>query len=286
MLAGGAGAQGQDVFDRVEHHHADSGGVKIHYAALGPKDAPLILMIHGFPDFWYSWRHQMVALSKRYRVAAMDLRGYNLSDKPSGVDNYAMPLLVKDAVSVITHAGRSRAVVMGHDWGGAIAWNVGMFAPEAVDRLVIVNLPHPRGLARELAENPEQRKNSTYARNFLQPDAHTKLSAEKLAELAPPEVRARYVEAFRKSDFEAMLNYYKRNYPREPYAAPALPQVRAAVLQFHGLRDQALLPGALSGTWLWVEAPWHLVTLPDAGHWSHWDAADIVTKTTMSWLSQ
>ena len=273
-----------DVFDRVEHHYADSHGVKIHYAALGPKDAPLILMIHGFPDFWYSWRHQMDGLSGKYRVAAMDQRGYNLSDAPAGVDNYAMPLLVQDALAVIKHAGRDRAIIMGHDWGGAVAWNIAMFAPEAVDKLVIVNLPHPRGLARELANNAEQQKNSAYARNFQKPDAHTRLSAAKLAELAPPEVRPKYIEAFGRSNFEAMLNYYKRNYPREPYAEPALPPVKSAVLQFHGLKDRALLPGALNGTWQWLEKEWLLVTLPGAGHWAHWDESAAVTSLTLKWL--
>ena len=277
-------ATGADVFDRVEHHYADSGGVKIHYAALGPKDAPLILMIHGFPDFWYSWRHQMEAFSKKYRVAAMDLHGYNLSDKPTGLENYAMPLLVRDAVAVIRHAGRERAVVMGHDWGGAVAWNVAMFTPEAVEKLVIVNLPHPKGLIREMASNPEQQKNSAYARNFQLPDAHTKVTAEKLAESVPAEVRPRYVEAFRNSSFEAMLSYYKRNYPREPYSEPDLPSIRIPVLQFHGLKDRALLPGALNGTWQWVEQPWVLVTLPNAGHWAHWDEPGIVTNTVMKWL--
>lgn len=276
----------QDVFDRVEHHYADSNGVKIHYAALGPKDAPLVVMIHGFPDFWYSWRHQMEALSRTHRVAAVDLRGYNLSDKPKGVDNYAMPLLVGDVIAVIRAAGRERAVVVGHDWGGAVAWSVAAFAPKAVERLIIVNLPHLRGLARELAANPEQRKNSEYARNFQMDGAHTRLSAEKLAELAPAGVRERYLEAFRKSDLEAMLNYYKSNYPREPYAVPDFPKILCRVLQFHGLKDKALLPGALNGTWEWIEKDWNLVTIPEAGHWSHWEAAELVSSVMQRWLAQ
>ncbi|MCC6536219.1 MAG: alpha/beta hydrolase [Bryobacterales bacterium] len=275
----------QDVYDRVEHHYADSGGgVKIHYAALGPKDAPLILMIHGFPDFWYSWRHQMAALAARYRVVAMDQRGYNLSDKPEGVENYAIPKLVGDAVAVIRHAGREKATVVGHDWGGMVAWGVAMYAPQAIERLIIVNLPHPRGLVRELASNPEQRKNSEYARRFQHPDAHKGLTAEKLAESAPAGVRPRYVEAFGRSDFGAMLNYYRSNYPREPYTVADWPKVRVPVLQFHGLKDWALLPGGLDCTWEWVDAPWTLVTLPDAAHWAHWDAADAVTRAIEGWL--
>jgi pimeloyl-ACP methyl ester carboxylesterase len=187
---------------------------------------------------------------------------------------------------VVRHAAPGkRAVVMGHDWGGAIAWSVAMFAPESVERLVIVNLPHPRGLARELASNPEQQKSSAYARNFQQPGAHLALSPEKLAEWAPAAERPRYLEAFGRSNFEAMLNYYKRNYPREPYAEPGLPRVAAPVLQFHGLKDRALLPGALNGTWQWLDQSWTLITLPEAGHWAHWDAPDRVTNTTLDWLA-
>jgi pimeloyl-ACP methyl ester carboxylesterase len=168
-----------DLDSRVEHGYADSGGVKIHYAALGR--GPLIVMIHGFPDFWYTWRNQMEDLSKNYRVAAMDLRGYNLSDKPRGLENYDMKLLVGDVLAVIHHLGQQKAIVVGHDWGGAIAWTVAMNAPDAVDRLVILNLPHPRGLLRELANNPQQQQNSQYARNFQQEDAASKLTAEGLA---------------------------------------------------------------------------------------------------------
>jgi pimeloyl-ACP methyl ester carboxylesterase len=276
-----------DLDQQVRHLYADSDGVKVHYAALGDS-GPLVVMIHGFPDFWYSWRHQMPALARTHRVVAMDLRGFNLSDKPKGVEAYDMRLLVADVLAVIRANKADKAVVVGHDWGGAVAWNVAMREPQAVDKLVIVNVPHPRGLARELARNPEQRSNSQYARNFQQPGAHLALSADKLAEYAPAAERARYAEAHRRGDFEAMLNLYKRNYPREPYQELAgdLPKVKAPVLQFHGLKDQALLPGGLNDTWQWVEGPYTLVTIPEAGHWSHWDAADQVTGAMVAWLDR
>ncbi|MCS7025696.1 MAG: alpha/beta hydrolase [Bryobacteraceae bacterium] len=281
-----ATALGADLMDRVEHGYADNKGVKLHYVTLGK--GPLVVLIHGFPDFWYSWRHQMEALAENFQVVAMDLRGYNLSDKPKGVENYDMNLLVSDVLAVIRHLGKEKATIVGHDWGGAIAWSVAAFAPSAVDKLVIVNLPHPHGLRRELAHNPEQQKNSQYARNFQQEEAHRKLSAEGLAAMVPAAEREKYIDAFRKSDFEAMLNYYKRNYPREPYRAEGsvLPNIQVPVLMFHGLKDWALLPGALNDTWKWIEAPLTLVTIPHAGHWSHWDAADLVTKTMKWWLSQ
>ncbi len=290
----------EDIFDEVEHRYAVNGDVRIHYAVTGPKDAPLVVFLHGFPDFWYSWREQMAALRDRFQVAALDLRGYNRSDKPKGVANYAMPHLVADVAAVIAAEKREQAVVVGHDWGGAVAWNVAMTRPELVRLLVILNLPHPRGLFRELTTNAAQRRNSQYAFNFQQPDAHKTLTAQGLAFwVRDPEAKKRYVAAFEQSDFEAMLNYYKANYPRPPepaaegaapttagtgLAAPDMPNVRCPVLMFHGLDDTALLPGALAGTWNWVDADLTLVTIPGADHFVQQDASDLVSTTMRDWL--
>jgi pimeloyl-ACP methyl ester carboxylesterase len=274
-----------DVESRVTHGYADSGGVKIHYASLGR--GPLVVMIHGFPDYWFTWRHQMNALADRFQVVAIDLRGYNLSDKPKGVEQYDMKLRVGDVAAVIRHLKQDKAIIVGHDWGGAIAWTFATFMPEMTDRLIILNLPHPRGLMRELARNPDQQKNSQYARNFQQPDAHLKLTAEGLAGwVTDPDAKKRYIEAFGRSDFEAMLNYYKRNYPREPYAEDPSPpvKVRARTLMFHGLKDWALLPPGLNGTWDWLERVLTLVTIPEAGHFVQQDAAEMVSRTMRTWL--
>lgn len=292
--AGGSIEQG-DVFDRVTHGYATSdGGVKIHYASLGK--GPLVVMIHGFPDFWYSWRHQMEALAATFQVVAIDQRGYNLSDKPKGVESYDMRLLVGDVAAVIRHLGRDRATIVGHDWGGVVAWQFAMNLPQMTDNLVILNLPHPRGLLRELRSNAEQIKNSGYARNFQQKTAADPtvffgrpMTAENLAGwVIDPAARKRYIEAFERSDFEAMLNYYKRNYPAQsgPDAPPPpeMPKVQAPVLMFHGLRDTALHADGLSGTWNWVAKDLTLVTVPDAGHFVQQDAADLVTSTMKSWL--
>jgi epoxide hydrolase 4 len=282
-------AAGDDIENRVEHGYADSGGVKIHYAALGDKKNPLIVMIHGFPDFWYSWRDQMAALSSDYYVVAIDQRGYNLSDKPKGVENYDMRLLVGDVIAVIKHLGREKAIIVGHDWGGAVSWTLATYQPQFVEKLIILNLPHLRGLSRELANNPQQQKNSQYARDFQQPDAAAKLTAEGLTFwVKDPEVKKKYIEAFKRSDLEAMLNYYKRNYPREPYKEDASPvvKVKMPVLMIHGLGDWALLPGALNNTWEWLESDLTLVTIPKAGHFVQQDASDMVTRSIKMWLKR
>ena len=288
-------AADNDLDKRVEHGYADSGGVKIHYASLGPKKppasgkAPLIVMIHGFPDFWYTWRDQMEALSDTYQVVAIDQRGYNLSDKPKGVENYDMRLLAGDVAAVIKHLGREKAIVVGHDWGGMVAWTCAMVMPQIVDKLIILNLPHPRGIARELATNPDQQKNSQYARNFQKEDAASKLTAEQLSFwVKDPDAKKKYIEAFKRSDFEAMLNYYKRNYPREPYAEDPSPvvKVKAPVLLIHGLNDTALNAHGLNNTWEWLEKDLTLVTIPGAGHFVQQDASELVTRSIKMWLAR
>jgi epoxide hydrolase 4 len=266
--------------------YADSNGVRIHYVTAG--SGPLVVMVHGFPDFWYTWRHQMEALSASHQVAALDLRGYNLSDKPAGEENYDMRLLVADVAAVIRHLGREKAIVVGHDWGGAISWQFAFHMPQMVERLIILNLPHPNGLSRELATNPAQQAASAYARRFQSPDSHKALTAERLASwVTDGAAKPKYIEAFSRSDFNAMMHFYRRNYPREPYQAILAPQrINVPVLMIHGLKDQALLPPALNNTWDWLDADLTLVTIPSAGHFVQQDAAELVTKTIKSWLSR
>lgn len=287
VLALAACLSAADLESEVKHGYADSNGVKIHYATMGK--GPLIVMIHGFPDYWYTWREQMPELAKTHQVVAIDQRGYNQSDKPKGGENYDMKLLVGDVVAVVRHFKQEKAVIVGHDWGGAVAWSVAMYAPQFVDKLIVLNLPHPNALRRELARNEQQAKNSEYARNFQQEGAHTKLNAERLSGwVKDTAARAKYTEAFRHSDFEAMLHYYKQNYPRPPYAEPSasVPKVKVPVLVIHGLKDQYLLAAGLNGTWEWVEKDLTIVTVPDSGHFVQQDAAELVTTTIVSWLQQ
>jgi epoxide hydrolase 4 len=281
----------------AEEGFVDSGGVKIHYVSLGKAEDPLLVLIHGFPDFWYSWRAQMPALAKRFHVVAIDQRGYNLSGQPEGVPNYTTDKLVGDLLAVVKHFTKGKAVIVGHDWGGMVAWTFAMTHPELTDRLIVLNLPHPRGLLRELANNPQQQKNSQYARNFQQPDAAKKISVDLLVFwVKDPEAREVYRAALKRSSMEGMLNYYKANYPRIPDATKAgpeakplertFPPVKCPILLIHGLKDPALLAGALNDTWNWVEGDLTLVTIPGASHFVQQDAADLVTRTMVSWLGR
>jgi pimeloyl-ACP methyl ester carboxylesterase len=273
--------------ERAEHCFADNAGVRIHYARLGA--GPLVVMMHGFPDYWLSWRHQMAALAPCYRVAALDMRGYNLSDKPKGAQSYKTRHLVEDVAAVIAAESERRAVVVGHDWGGATAWALAMHRPELVERLIVLNMPHPWTLARLLAENPEQRANSQYARNFQDPEFYKQISLERLgAWVSDAAARAKHLEAMQRSDPQAMLHYYQANYPREPYVAPpGTPKsVQVPTLLIHGLGDKALLAEGLSGVWNYVARDLTIVTIPGAGHFVQQDAADLVSRTMLAWLNR
>ncbi len=281
-------ALAQDFEDKVEHHYADNDGVSIHYATIG--SGPLVVMIHGFPDYWYSWHSQMEALSGSYTVAALDTRGYNLSDQPSGVENYELSILVEDVAAVVRDEGEESAIIIGHDWGGGIAWSFAAMKPEMTEKLIIMNLPHPRNLVRELARFEQQHENSVYARNFQQPNSHENLTADRLATAlsrGDADLHAKYNEAFGRSSFDAMMNYYRANYPREPYTSGAfleLDEVQAPVLQFHGLNDTALLAEGVNNTWEHLAQDWTLVTLPNVSHWPHHDRPELINQTILSWL--
>lgn len=272
-----------------ESKFAANNGVRIHYMAAG--EGPLVVMIHGFPDYWASWSKLMPELADDFRVVAMDTRGYNLSDKPEGVAAYAMPNLVEDVAAVIRAEGREKATIIGHDWGAAISWQFAFAKPDMLESLVILSVPHPTAFARELATNPQQRQNSQYARNFQKPGSENTLTAEGLARwVTDPAARAGYVEAFQRSSFAAMMNYYRANYPDganappEGAPPPALPKLNAPLLVIHGMKDTALLASGHSGTWEYVGKDSTILMIPDAGHFVQHDAADLVNETIDEWL--
>jgi len=272
---------------------ATNNGVKIHYVVDGR--GPLVVMIHGFPDYWATWKPLMAELNKAgYRTAALDTRGYNLSDKPAGEAAYAMPNLIGDVAAVIAAEGQKDAIVVGHDWGAAIAWQTTFNRPDLVNKLVIMSVPHPAGMARELATNKAQQEGSDYARNFQKEGSEKNLTAEGLARwVRDPAAKPGYIEAFKRSDFAAMMNYYRANYPRgsgEQTQVPATMQVsnrvKVPVLVIHGMKDTALNAAGHAGTWNFVDADTTIVMIPTAAHFVQHDAEALVNKTVRSWLDE
>lgn len=282
-----ARAEEKDVFDRVEHHYVDNNGVKLHYVTLG--EGPVVLFLHGFPDFWYSWRHQMDELSSDFKCVAMDLRAYNLSDKPEGVENYTMEILLSDVMAVAKDTGASEITLVGHDWGGAIAWRFAMMNQDLVRRLIICNLTHPNGyLTVRKNATEEQKKNTQYIEDFQKPDAAKRFNPAMLAMISAgpgKDVRKRFVEAFENSYIDGMLNYYRAIWPMlSGDVEEEIPDLNMPVLQFHGLKDTAVDKDGLRDTWNWITEDYTLVTAPKSGHWVQRDADELVSATMKWWL--
>jgi len=252
-----------------EHGTLDGDGVRLHYAAAG--EGPLIVFVHGFPEFWYAWRRLLVEFARDHRAVAYDQRGYNRSDKPDGVASYRSAHLVADLAAVIRHFGRARAIVVGHDWGGVVAWAFAIAHPEMVEKLIIGNAPHPGVFARLLAGDPDQRRASGYIAKYQGSDAEDYLSRDDFAVLRDtvtgPGVAAGYFDdgdaaaylaAWREEGaLTAMLNFYRAMQMKPPHkdgtAAsipaidPASVTVAAPTLVIWGMKDRYLLPRNLDG---------------------------------------
>ena len=276
-----------DVFDEVEHHTTNNDGVNIHYVTVG--EGPVVLFVHGFPDFWYTWRNQMEGLKGNFKCVAMDTRAYNKSDKPEGVENYKLDILLSDIGAVIKDLGVDTVSLAGHDWGGALAWRYAMMNQTQIDKLVIFNLTHPNGyMAVRNNATPAQEANMAYIKRFQDPDAHKMFSAKLVTGMVAgkesAEVQARYLEAFENSSFDGMLNYYRAVWPVLQAGGLEVPDLDMPVLQFHGLKDTAVDKDGLRDTWNWITQDYTLVTIPTAGHWVQTEAADMVTTTMKWWL--
>lgn len=270
----------------------DSSGVRIHYVTSGA--GPLVVLIHGIPGFWYDWRHLMPELARHFQVVAIDQRGFNLSDQPDGIENYSLEKLVGDVDAVVEHFGQKSVAVVGHDSGGWICWHYAMARPERLRRAVILNLPHPGCIERELRVNERQYEASDYARQYQESPEGNRLFAapDGTAVELTPEVfasvfqddRARYLEAFRRTSIESIINFYKSNYPREPYTERNYSRVKCPVLMFHGLDDPWLMPETLNNIWPHVDNELTLVSIPGAGHWVHHDEPEFVKRRMVSLL--
>jgi pimeloyl-ACP methyl ester carboxylesterase len=266
--------------------------VNIHYVTKGV--GPVIIFLHGFPDLWYTWKYQMDNLSDTYKVVGIDLRGYNLSDRPKGVDNYKMKELMSDLVAVIDHFDASGSLLVANDWGGMIAWYTAIFYPHKVKGLVACNVPHPLAFSKYLSENPST---GNYTNNLIADNALEVYTPERLVEIAKPSesLKKQYLEAFKRTDVEAILNYYKANYPKPPSntspspnnasaTIPPLNNVQCKVLMIHGLDDKAFPPGSLNNNWEFIDKDFTLFAIKGAGHFIQREAPEKVYETILYWL--
>ncbi len=272
-------------------------GIDLHVVAAGDESAPLVVLLHGFPEFWYGWRRVIGPLvDAGYRVVVPDQRGYNRSEKPDGVGSYRLTELTRDVVELIGTEDRERAAVVGHDWGGMVAWSVAAHHPEVVDRLTIVNAPHPTAYQRQLVSNPAQLRRSWYALWFQVPwlpervaryDDYRVLERALRGTAAPGTVRddelARYRRAWdRTGALTAMLNWY-RAAARYPPRSPTEP-IEPPTLVVWGEDDVALVPSlAVDSAMLCADG--RLELLPETSHWVPHEAPARLTDEILAHLA-
>ena len=286
--------------ERIKFDYAQIGGVKLHYAAAGDGNK-LVILLHGFPEFWYSWRHQIRALSDEYTVVAPDMRGYNLSDKPLNVADYSIDKLVDDTIGLIRHLGFENAAIVGHDWGAVVAWAVARNQPEYVWKLCAMQVP----------PTDVWRKNQTFKQFlaswymfFFQIPALPEwlLSRNDFALLAnglktstaEPDVFtdadvAEYKKSWREDRaLSSALNYYRANVLQRIFAGDAAEdaKIKVPTLFIYGERDQAVLPSSVEGIGDVIDAPYSEIRIPDAGHWVQQEAAEIVTDSLREFLAE
>jgi pimeloyl-ACP methyl ester carboxylesterase len=287
--------------DAIRHETVDSGGVKLHCAVAGEAGRPLMLFLHGFPEFWAAWRGPMAHFAARgWLCVAPDLRGYNLSDKPEGVEAYKAKHLVGDVLALGAHFSKGKFVLVAHDWGGAVAWGVAIGHPQRLAKLVMINSPHPYLFWRELSNNPAQQKASEYMNVFRLAKAERVLSENGYARLLAAfghlseNWRRELVQAWSQPGaLTGGLNYYRASplYPAtagDPGASklqlkPEDFVVRVPTLVLWGERDSALLTGLLDGLERCVP-DLKLVRVPDASHWIVHEKLETVCREIESFV--
>jgi pimeloyl-ACP methyl ester carboxylesterase len=265
------------------------GDVTLHYVEAG--EGPMVVLLHGFPEFWFGWRLQIPRLAAAgYRVVVPDMRGYNLSSKPSGIKAYGAASLADDIAGLIRELGAESATLVGHDWGGTVAWTLAMNHPEVVDRLAILDAAHPRKLQKGLFK-PRQLARSWYFFFFAIPwlpelivrARRYRFFQRFLRDASPaytPEEMDRYIEAWSQPGATtAMIDYYRHSVFESPIKAKkAIRTISAPTLVIWGGRDRYLGPTLAEPEAADVPNLDRVERLPDASHWVHHDESERVSE--------
>jgi pimeloyl-ACP methyl ester carboxylesterase len=275
----------------LRDEYADVNSIRLHYVTAGK--GKLMMFVHGFPEFWYEWKNQLAEFGRDHQAVAPDMRGYNLSSKPADVDQYRVGYLVEDLRALVEHLGHKKFVLVGHDWGGAVAWAFAIFHPDCLEKLIIINAPHPGVFERELRENPAQQRASQYMLMFRSARAEQTLLANDYAALVDAvlaeglkqgyfteEDRKAYVEAWSQPGaLTGGLNYYRAagigpptregaDWRATDNRASGLSSLTVMVptLVIWGEKDEALLTGNLEGLDGFVP-DLTVKRIPDGSHW-------------------
>jgi len=288
----------------IRHGYTQVGGVRLHYAERGSGDR-LVLLLHGFPECWYSWRHQLMALGDRYRVVAPDLRGYNLSDKPPRVEDYKMELLVDDVLGLVRHFGAREAAIVGHDWGAGLAWAVAQRHPDYVWKLAALQVPPMAAWRANMTL--KQAFRSWYMLFFQIPRLPEWLMSARdfaIVERTFKETVARpdsftdadiavYKKALREPfALTAAINYYRANVAslflqrRKRTEEISDGRIRVPTLFIYGEQDHAIVPETVRNVAAYIDAPYREVRIATSAHWVQNEAVSEVNTALGSFLDE
>jgi len=288
----------------IRFDYAQVGELRLHYAECGRDHDDLVILLHGFPEFWYSWRHQLPVLGERYHVVAPDLRGYNLSDKPPRVTDYRIEFLVGDVLGLIKHFQKAKAAIVAHDWGAGVAWAVAQKHPEAVTKLAALQVPPPAAWRANMTlrqffaswymfffQLPRLPERWASANDFARIDAMYRETSFRSGAFSETDIAA-YKEAMRQPRaLTSAINYYRANVFRSlvrgggktPDGADG--RVRVPTLFIYGERDMAVLPSTVRDLGRFVAAPYQELRIPDSGHWVQNEAIEEVNCALLEFLS-
>ena len=279
----------------LQNEFVNVNGIRMHYVTMGK--GPLIVFLHGFPEFWYSWRHQIPFFSKHFKVAVPDMRGFGETERPTEVDEYRIERLVTDIVELVHSLGQEKATVVGHDWGGVIARSIGIMAPNIVENLIIMNAPHPAVFQRNAFRNYEQMQKSWYMFFFLLQNVPERVLSRNNFELLKHvfEISTKRKKMFTQRDIEwytsswgkeggitGGINYYRSNLNAEFWGnldeSIPFPRIKSPTLQIWAEEDPFLGKELTEGTNEFVGALFSLKIIPNCGHWIQQEAPEEVNQ--------
>lgn len=278
------------------HAFITTNGVDLHYVTQG--EGPLMLMLHGFPEFWYSWRHQLPEFSQNYKVVALDLRGYNDSDKPKEGSAYVMKEFIKDLEGVIKGLGYESCILVGHDWGGMIAWFFAYAHPDMVEKLIILNIPHPAKFAEGL-RTPQQLLKSSYAFFFQIPgvpelllqandyqaiaSVFTAMAIKKTA-FSSVDIEVYKDAIAKRGALTAALNYYRNAFQDGVFNQQQWGVLQIPTLMIWGENDLALGKELTYGTQAYVR-DFQIQYIPNCSHWVQQEQPELVNQYMREFLT-
>jgi pimeloyl-ACP methyl ester carboxylesterase len=274
-----------ELFNEIEEKMIETNGIKLHTVMIG--EGPPLVLLHGFPDFWYGWKSVIPGLKSNYKLIIPDMRGYNLSDKPEGVENYKIELLIDDIKGLIETLKLGKVYLAGHDWGGIVAWAFAEKYPELVQKLAILNAPHMKIFQQKLRTDKKQQKASYYVFEFLKPDGEKFLfkNDKKWLKFAVFEGmknksnftefdKEQYLSAWTQPAILGGVNYYRANISFKDWSG----KIAVPTLVIHGMKDVAVLSSVLDGLPDYVDNL-KIIRVENSSHWVMHDRPELVISS-------